>query len=152
MNQIAIYAGTFDPITNGHLDIIVRASQLFASVIIAVAEGRHKHPHFSWDRRVKMCQQACSSHANVKATPFEGLLIDFARAHQASCLVRGLRSAADFDFEYQLCGMNRKLAPQLETVFLIASSEHAFISSSMVREIAALGGDVSAFVPQAVEI
>lgn len=150
MTVKAVYPGTFDPITNGHKDLITRTAQIFDEVIIAVASAARKSPAFSLADRIALTEQALLGFDNVTVCPCEGLLVDFAAANQAQVIVRGLRAVSDFDYEFQLAGMNTAMAPNIETVFLPASSKHAFISSTMVREIVSLGGDVSAFVPKAV--
>lgn len=148
--QKAIYPGTFDPITNGHLDIIERASTLFSEVIVAVASNQPKKPLLSLENRIQCVREATSHLEGVVVHGFENLLIEFASAQNAKVIVRGLRAASDFEHEFQLAGMNRKLNPEVETVFLTPSEACMFISSSLVREIAALGGDVSRFVPKGV--
>lgn len=147
MKHIAIYPGTFDPITYGHMDIIKRAADLFEQVIVAVAVSAHKLTFFPLEQRLDMVNEVIHSWKNVKALSFNNLLIDFARQHQASSILRGLRAVSDFDYEFQLAGMNRQLDPKIETIFLPASENYAYVSASMVREIAKLGGDVSRFVP-----
>lgn len=150
MHSTVIYPGTFDPITNGHADLIARAQRLFPRVIVAVAERLDKQPAFTLEKRVALVESVVSGFANVEVVSFTGLLIDFAKAQNASVILRGLRAVSDFEFEFQLASMNRKLNPDIETVFLTPSEQHAYISSSLVREIATLGGDVSDFVNPAV--
>jgi len=150
MNIIAIYPGTFDPITNGHLDIISRASKLFHEVIVAVAVNRSKTPLFSLDERVELARLVTPEFPNVRVIGFDNLLVDCAEQQGANVIVRGLRAVSDFEYEFQLAGMNRRLAPQLETMFLTPAEQYEFISSTMIREIAMLKGDVSCFVPQIV--
>jgi pantetheine-phosphate adenylyltransferase len=145
--KTGIYPGSFDPITNGHLDVLQRAVGLFDELIVAVARDNAKHSLFSVEERVQMIQEATASHARVRVMPFEGLLVDFAKAQGAAALVRGLRAVSDFEFEFQLALMNRKLSPQLETVFLMPREELTYISSRLVKEIARLGGDIQQFVP-----
>jgi len=147
----AIYPGTFDPITNGHLDLIHRASKLHDSIIVAVAESRGKQPLFSMDERVAMIEAVIEDFANVRVIGFNNLLVECAKQHQASVIIRGLRAVSDFEYEFQLAGMNRRLAPDIETVFLTPAEQYEFISSSMIREIAKLNGDVSSFVPDTVK-
>jgi pantetheine-phosphate adenylyltransferase len=142
----AIYPGTFDPITKGHTDLVERALNLFDKVIVAVAENKNKGPVFSQDERIQMASVALSGIDGVEILPLTGLLVDFAKQHQAKAILRGLRAVSDFEYEFQLAGMNRKLAPEIETLFLTPAEKYAYISSSLVREIAALGGDVSPFV------
>lgn len=154
--RIGLYPGTFDPVTLGHLDIISRATALVDRLVIGVAINRDKGPLFSLDERVAMIEAECakistSSGIEIVAHPFENLLIDCARDVGASIIVRGLRAVADFEYEYQMVGMNRVLDDTIETVFLMAEAEHQAIASKLVKEIARLGGDVSQFVTPAVE-
>ncbi len=142
----AIYPGTFDPITRGHEDIVRRASRLFGEVVVAIAENRNKTPFFSLEERVQMARVVLADIPGVTVEGFTGLLIDFASAHQAHIVLRGLRAVSDFEYEFQLAGMNRNLRPDIETIFMTPSDQYMFISSSMVREIARLGGDIAAFV------
>jgi pantetheine-phosphate adenylyltransferase len=146
MPNIAIYPGTFDPITNGHSDLITRAARLFDKVIVAVAINTSKTPTFNSEERVDLCRAVLEPIANVEVSSFSGLLVDFARQKGANIIIRGLRAVSDFEYEFQLAGMNRKLEPQIETLFLTPAEQYAYISSSLVREIAMLGGDVSPFV------
>lgn len=146
MKTTVIYPGTFDPITNGHIDLVDRASKLFDRVIVAVAVNPTKKPVFNLDERVALVQETLADIANVEACGFEGLLIDFAKQKQATVIVRGLRAVSDFEHEFQLAGMNRKMEPNVETLFLTPAEQFSYISSSLVREIARLGGDVSEFV------
>ena len=147
---IIVYPGTFDPLTNGHIDLIHRATRLFDTVIIAVAEGHHKKTLFSLDERIAFAHDVFKSISKVKVTPLTGLLVDFVKAERADAILRGLRTAADFEYEFQLAGMNRSLAPECETIFMTPSKETLFISSTLIREIIALKGNVSAFVPPVV--
>jgi len=148
---IAVYSGTFDPITRGHEDVVRRAATLFDRVLIAVARAHHKQTLFSLDERLALCQVALADCPNVQALPFDGLIVDFVRAHSAQVIVRGLRSVTDYDYEVQMAGMNRHLAPTVDTVFLHTSAEVQHISSTLVREIAKLGGDVTRLVPLPVQ-
>jgi pantetheine-phosphate adenylyltransferase len=148
--QKAIYPGTFDPITNGHLDLIKRASKLFPKLIVAVANNQPKHPFFSLETRIACLKVAVKDLPGVEVQGFSDLLVDFVKKQEASVIIRGLRAASDFEHEFQLAGMNRKLDKQIETIFLTPSDDCMFISSTLVREIASLGGDVSRFVPEAV--
>jgi len=150
MPSIAVYPGTFDPITNGHTDLIRRAAKLFDRVVLGVAANRGKTPFFPLEKRVAMARNALRNVKNVEVRGFDNLLVNFAREHGAVAVVRGLRAVSDFEFEFQLAGMNRKLDPNLESLFLTPAEEYAVLSSNMVREVASLGGDVSAFVDPAV--
>ena len=145
-NVIAVYPGTFDPITLGHQDMVRRALRLFDRVIVAVAIAHHKKTLFSFDERLAMVNETIRPWPGASAEPFEGLTTQFVTAHGGSVMVRGLRAVTDFDYEFQLAGMNRDLAPEVETVFLAPETNHQFISSTLVREIAMLGGDASKFV------
>ena len=151
MNITAIYPGTFDPITDGHLDLIIRASKLFHKVIVAVAENKGKTPLFSTEERVAMAGEVTAHLPNVSIIGFGNLLVDCAKEQHANVVLRGLRAVSDFEYEFQLAGMNRRLSPELETMFLTPAEQYEFISSSMIREIAKLNGDVSSFVPACVE-
>lgn len=142
----AIYPGTFDPVTNGHSDLIVRASKLFSEVIIGVAASPSKKPRFDLAQRVSMIEQVTQNLSNVTVVGFSGLLVDFAKQHQAKVLIRGLRAVSDFEYEFQLANMNRRLSPELESVFLTPAEENSFISSTLVKEVALHQGDVSQFV------
>lgn len=144
----AIYPGSFDPITNGHLDVLQRAVGLFDELVVAVARDNAKQSLFTVEERVAMIQEATTQHDRVRVVPFEGLLVDFAQQEGAVALVRGLRAVSDFEFEFQLALMNRKLSPNLETVFLMPREELTYISSRLVKEIARLGGDIHQFVPR----
>lgn len=143
---IAVFPGTFDPITLGHQDLIRRSARLFGTVIVAVAAAHHKKTMFTLDERLAMVRDVCAPLDNVQVESFTGLVRDFAVAHGAHAMVRGVRSVTDFDYEAQLAGMNKALAPEVETVFLTPDSRYQFISSTLVREIATLKGDVTSFV------
>ncbi len=146
-NVIAVYPGTFDPVTHGHEDVIRRATQLFGHVIVAVAAGHHKkNALFTLDERLEMVRGAVKIYPQVEVESYDGLLRDFVVAHGAKAVVRGLRAVTDFDYEFQLAGMNRSLMPDVETVFLTPSDKYQFVSSTFVREIALLGGEVDKFV------
>lgn len=143
----ALYPGTFDPITNGHTDIVIRAAALFPTMVVAVAANPGKSPAFNLERRVTLAQTVLAEVTpQIKVMAFSNLLIDFARSINAKVILRGLRAVSDFEYEFQLAGMNRRLAPELETVFLTPAEQYTFLSSRLVREVSALGGDVSAFV------
>lgn len=151
MNSIAVYPGTFDPLTSGHEDIVRRAAKVFSTVIVAVAPNTSKKSFFSLDERIAIAEEVLADCPNVKVVGFSGLLMKFAHEQGASVVVRGLRAVSDFEYEFQLAGMNRKLYPAVETLFLTPAEQYMFISASLVREIALLGGDVSQFVSPAVE-
>jgi len=142
----AVYPGTFDPITRGHEDLVRRAARLFDQVVVAVAESRNKKPYFAIDERVEMARAVLADVPRARVEGFSGLLIDFVAAQGAIAVLRGLRAASDFEYEFQLAGMNRNLKPDIETLFLTPSDQYMFISASMIREIAQLGGEVSPFV------
>ncbi len=146
MTALAIYPGTFDPVTRGHIDICERALKMFDHVVIGVADSLAKQPFFDLNERSEMLQLAFAGNDRISVKPFRGLLIDFARDCGADIIIRGLRAISDFEHEVQLAGMNRSLAPEIETVFLTAAQRYAFVSSSLVREIARLDGDVSEFL------
>ncbi len=152
MKKKAIYPGTFDPVTNGHIDIINRASRLFSEVVVAVANNHSKRPFFPLNQRIQLLQQAVKKMPSVTVVGFDNLLIDFVREQHADVILRGLRAAADVEYEFQLAGMNRKLAKEIETIFLPPAEEYMCISSTLVREIAALGGDITPFVPESVSL
>lgn len=143
---IAVYPGTFDPMTLGHEDVVRRATQLFGHLIVAVAAGHHKKAMFSLNERIEMVREAVKDYPQVRVESFSGLLRDFVVSRGGKAMVRGLRAVTDFDYEFQLAGMNRSLMPQVETVFLTPSDKYQFISSTFVREIATLGGEVDKFV------
>lgn len=145
-SRIAVYPGTFDPITHGHTDLVQRAVRLFDSVLVAIAESPSKQPGFSLDERIAMARVALSGIEGVEIRGFSGLLADFVVESGAGVILRGLRAVSDFEYEFQLAGMNRRLAPEMETVFLTPAEQHMFVSASMVREIARLQGDVRPFV------
>lgn len=146
MNVIAIYPGTFDPITNGHTDLIQRAARIFDKVVVAVAAVSGKQPVFNLDERVALATEVLMDLDNVEVCGFDSLLVDFMQDKGASVILRGLRAVSDFEYEFQLASMNRNLRPEIETMFLTPSEQYTYISSSLVREIASLGGDVSHFV------
>jgi len=150
MTTRIMYPGTFDPITNGHLDLVERAARLFDHVIIAIADSKKKQPLFSTDERIMLAQQATKHLDNIEVTPFSGLLVHHCQQHQANMVLRGVRAVSDFEYEFQLATMNRKLDHTIETVFLTPDESLSYISSSLIREISAMGGDVAQFVPDAV--
>ena len=150
--RVGVYPGTFDPVTNGHLDVIARAARLLDKLVVGVAINTGKGPLFSLEERVELVQAEISQIATqngmvIEVLPFDRLLVDFARRVGASMIVRGLRAVSDYDYEVQMAGMNYRMAPDVETVFLMASERHQFIASRLVKEIAVLGGDISSFVP-----
>lgn len=145
-NRIAVYPGTFDPLTRGHEDIVLRASKLFDRVIVGIAKSRSKNPCFGLEERVAIAREILAPLGNVEVMGFDGLLMSFLRAQGATVIIRGLRAVSDFEYEFQMAGMNRSLHPDVETVFLTPGEQYMFISATMVREIASLGGDVSKFV------
>jgi pantetheine-phosphate adenylyltransferase len=146
----AIYPGSFDPVHFGHLDVIARSTQLFSTVIIAVAASMAKGPLFSVEERIEMLRESIGNKSAVKIVPLDGLLVDFARQQEVFTVIRGLRAVSDFEFEFQMALMNRKLEPRLETVFLTPKEDYTYLSSRIVKEVARFGGDVGQFVPPAV--
>jgi pantetheine-phosphate adenylyltransferase len=146
----AIYAGSFDPVTNGHLDVLSRAAKVFDEVIFAIAHNSEKTGLFPQAERVALLKEASAHLSNVRVDCFQGLLVDFARAQGAVALIRGLRAVSDFEFEFQMALMNRRLTPELETLFLMPREDYSYVSSRLVKEVATLGGDVSALVPPCV--
>ena len=151
MSTIAIYPGTFDPITNGHIDLVERGARLFDRLIIAVALSAGKNPLFSLPERVDLASEVLAHLDNVEVQSFDCLLVDFAEEVGANIIVRGLRAVSDFEYEFQLAGMNRRLKPDIETIFLMPAEQYSFLSASMVREIASLGGDVTSFIDPKVQ-
>lgn len=145
--KTVIYPGTFDPITNGHIDLVERAARLFDHVVLAIAHSENKTPLFSLEERIDLCEQTLTHLDNVEVCGFSNLLTDFAQSRGANCVLRGLRAVADFEYEFQLANMNRAMYPEFESVFLTPSEHLSYISSSLVREIAALQGDITPFVP-----
>jgi pantetheine-phosphate adenylyltransferase len=148
VSRIAVYPGTFDPVTNGHLDLTDRGRTHFDRVIMAILRNEDKQPLFSVEERMELLRQAVGQWDNVEVDSFDGLLVDYARRRGASVILRGIRAASDFEYEMQMAMMNRKLAPELETVFLVPSEAYSYISSRLVREVARLGGSASGLVPQ----
>ncbi|MBN1269772.1 MAG: pantetheine-phosphate adenylyltransferase [Kiritimatiellae bacterium] len=151
MRKAAIYAGTFDPITLGHMDLIQRAASIFDRLIVAVAESTRKAPLFTLQERMDLARRVVANTANVEVDSFDGLLVDYAQAKGIKVLVRGLRAFSDFEFEFQMALTNRKMAPDIETIFLMPKEEYSYLSSSSVREIAELGGKTASFVPAPIE-
>ena len=147
----AIYPGSFDPVTLGHIDIIQRSCKIVDELIVGVLSNKAKIPLFSVEERVKMLEEMTKNMPGVKVVPFEGLLIDFAKEMSAGIVVRGLRAVTDFEYELQMAQTNNKLSPELETVFLTTSLEYSYLSSTIVKEVAAFGGDISQFVPETIE-
>ncbi len=150
--KTAIYPGTFDPITLGHVDVVQRGLKLFDNIIIAVAGSSKKSPMFDVQTRLQMVQDTFAGDLRIHALSFDGLLVKLAQKHQATAVLRGLRAASDFEYEFQLAAMNRKLDADIETVFVMAREEYTFVSSSFIREISTMGGDVDALVPEAVRL
>lgn len=148
--KTVIYPGTFDPITNGHVDLVERAAAIFDKVILAIAFSEKKRPLFNLEERIDLSRRALSRVGNLEILGYSNLLVDFAKANNARFVLRGVRAIADFEYELQLANMNRAMYPELETVFLTPTERHAFISSTLVREIAAMGGDATQFVPPVV--
>jgi len=146
----AIYPGSFDPITNGHLDVIQRAAKLFDEVVVAVAFNEQKRSLFPVDERVALIRETAGGIPNVRVARFDGLLVEFARTQSASAVVRGLRAVSDFEFEFQMALMNRKLEPEIETIFMMPAEKYTYLSSRIVKEIGRLGGNVDSFVPESV--
>ena len=147
MNVKALYPGTFDPPTNGHVDLIQRGSKLFGHVVVAVLNNPGKNPLFSVEERIEMLQESTSTLPNVSVAAFDGLMVDFARLQGASAVLRGIRAISDYEYEFQMALMNRRLAPEIETVFLQPAGRYSFVSSRMVKEVFCFGGDVTGLVP-----
>lgn len=148
---IAVYPGSFDPITNGHLDLIERASRLFERLIVAILRNEAKKPLFSVEERLEMAREVLRGYPNVEVASFGGLLVEFAASRGARVILRGIRAISDYEYELQMALMNRRLAPDIETVFLMAAEDYSFLSARLVKEVVALGGDVSGLVPPLVE-
>jgi len=151
MCQIAIYPGSFDPITYGHIDLIKRAREIFPELIVAVAHNLHKKPLFSVVERVRMLKKATLDLKGIKVCDFDGLVVDYARKHKAKVLIRGLRMISDFEYEFQMALTNRKLSPDIETIFLMPHESYSYLSAKLLKEAASLGADLSSFVPDFVE-
>ena len=152
MKNTAIYPGSFDPITNGHVDLIRRASKLFDEIIVAITQNTNKTGFLSIEERILAANNAVNSLNNIRVLSFDSLLVDFAKKHNAQIIIRGLRAVSDFEYEFQLSGMNKRLNPHIETLFMTPSEKFANISSSLVREIFLLGGDIDTFVPESVKL
>ncbi len=152
MRKIAIYPGTFDPITHGHVDLIQRASKLFDSIIVAIANNTRKSTLLNISQRITLVADVLSNNGSVVVEECPGIVVDFAKRHQACAIIRGLRTSGDYENEFQLAGMNWQMAPGITSIFLPASHEYAYISATLVRELIALGGDISKFVPETVLI
>lgn len=148
MKNTAVYPGTFDPVTFGHLDIVKRASSLYRKVLVAVAESREKAPLFSVDERVEMMRSNVSDLENVTVESFQGLVVDYAESRASKVVIRGLRMISDFEYEFQMALTNRKLAPNIETVFMMPKEDYAYLSSKLIKEVSRLGADISVFVPE----
>jgi pantetheine-phosphate adenylyltransferase len=151
MCQIAIYPGTFDPVTYGHIDLIKRAQEIFPELIVAVGHNSHKKPLFSLEERVAMLKKAIAGLKDIEVSHFDGLVVDFARRRKAKVLIRGLRMISDFEYEFQMALTNRKLSPDIETIFLMPQESYSYLSSKLLKEAASLGADLSSFVPAFVE-
>lgn len=151
MHRTAVYPGSFDPITLGHVDVITRASKVFGRIIMAITKNPNKSPFLPWEQRVDFVRQAVTHLPNVEVESFEGLTVHFAQARQAGVIIRGLRAVSDFEFEFKMSQMNRKLAPEIETIFMMAQLEYQFLSSGTVREVAQLGGVTTGLVPNEVQ-
>jgi|TARA_B100001093_G_C26590118_1_gene911091 pantetheine-phosphate adenylyltransferase len=145
-----VYPGTFDPITNGHIDLVGRASSLFDHVVVAVASSKRKDPLFDMEERIELAREALTNFNNVKVIGFDYLLVNFVKDQNADAILRGLRAVSDFEYEFQLANMNRALSPNIESIFLTPSEKLSYISSSLVKEIGSLGGDINGFVPPCV--
>ncbi|MDQ7799065.1 MAG: pantetheine-phosphate adenylyltransferase [Candidatus Edwardsbacteria bacterium] len=150
MGNLAIYPGTFDPVTNGHLDIIQRGAEIFDRIIVAVASSRNKNPLFTLEERVEMLKKSAAGYKGVSVEPFDGLLVDYARSKGARVIIRGLRAVSDFEYEFQLALMNRKLNPGMDTFFVMPSEKYVYLNSGLIKEISRMGGDISSLVPDEV--
>jgi pantetheine-phosphate adenylyltransferase len=151
MTKIAVYPGTFDPVTYGHLDVIERVSSLFDKVFVAVAHSGHKQPVFSVEERIEMLTEAVAKYDNVEVDDFDGLVVDYAKSKSAKVVVRGLRMISDFEYEFQMALTNRKISPDIETVFMMPNESYSYLSSKLIKEVAFMNADVSKFVPKNVE-
>ena len=151
MSTLAVYPGSFDPLTNGHVDIISRGARLFDRIIVAILVNAEKSPLFTMDERVEITRSVFKTHSNVEVDTFDGLLVDYVERREAQVIVRGLRAVSDFEFEFQMALMNRRLRPQIETVFMMPAEQYTYISSRLIKEVFALGGGVHGLVPELVE-
>jgi pantetheine-phosphate adenylyltransferase len=151
MSTLAVYPGSFDPLTNGHVDIIARGARLFDRIVVAILMNAEKQPLFSMDERVEIARAVFKSHANVEIDTFNGLLVDYVERRQAQVIVRGLRAVSDFEFEFQMALMNQRLKPKIETVFMMPAEQYTYISSRLIKEVFSLGGRVHGLVPDLVE-
>jgi len=149
--RLAIFPGSFDPLTNGHVDIVLRSAHLFERVLVAVLVNPEKRPLFSADERVSIIREVFSEYPNVEVDTFAGLLVDYARTRRASAIIRGMRAVSDFEFEFQMALMNRHLEPTLETVFMMPAEQYTYLSSRLIKEVFSLGGEITGLVPAAVE-
>ena len=149
--RVAVYPGSFDPLTNGHVDIILRGARLFDRIVVAILRNAEKQPMFTTEERVEIVREAFREYPNVEVDAFEGLLVDYAHRRQASVIVRGLRAVSDFEFELQMALMNRRLGPEIETVFMMPAEQYTYVSSRLIKEVFALGGPISGLVPDVVE-
>jgi pantetheine-phosphate adenylyltransferase len=149
--RVAVYPGSFDPLTNGHVDIILRGARLFDRIIVAILRNAEKQPLFTLDERESMAREVFREYANVDVEAFDGLLVDYAAARRASAIVRGLRAVSDFEFELQMALMNRRLGPDIETVFMMPAEQYTYVSSRLIKEVFSLGGQVAGLVPEVVE-
>lgn len=149
--RVAVYPGSFDPLTNGHVDIILRGARLFDRIIVAILRNAEKHPLFTAEERVTTAREVFAEHPNVEADSFDGLLVDYAHQKQATAIVRGLRAVSDFEYELQMALMNRRLGPEIETVFMMPAEQYTYVSSRLVKEVFELGGPVTGLVPEIVE-
>ena len=149
--RVAVYPGSFDPLTNGHVDIILRGARIFDRIIVAILRNAEKHPLFTAEERVRTAQDVFKEYPNVEADSFDGLLVDYVHLKQATAIVRGLRAVSDFEYELQMALMNRRLGPEIETVFMMPAEQYTYVSSRLVKEVFALGGPVTGLVPDIVE-
>ena len=150
-DRVAVYPGSFDPLTNGHVDIILRGARLFDRIIVAILRNAEKQPLFTLEERESMAREVFREYANVEVEAFDGLLVDYAAARRASAIVRGLRAVSDFEFELQMALMNRRLGPDIETVFMMPAEQYTYVSSRLIKEVFSLGGQVAGLVPEVVE-